>query len=381
MIRTRAAETDIGIGIPLDRDVYNEKGVLLLRKGYIVQTQTQLTTLIKQGLYFLTKDTSDKSGHVAPKTDELLSFVLVDEAYAALVSLYSCTSANDLPSRILKICDFLNLAVKKDADMALGGILLQKNAKYSIIHQIHCALLCEIILKRLGHTDQERSTVIAAALTMNIGMLGLQDFLFFQHKQPSGDQRKGILNHPYRGVEILRHMGVTDQLWLDAVLQHHELLDGSGYPRGLRADDICRAARLLAIADVYGAKIFPRSYRPPLPANTAARQIFLKEREYIFDSELVDIFVKELGIYHPGCFVRLTNGEIGIITRRGGKIHLPIVHSVVGANGMPLPEPKLRVASSADFTVKELLDTQEGNFDINIYRLWQHDKRLATRET
>jgi HD-GYP domain-containing protein (c-di-GMP phosphodiesterase class II) len=73
-----------------------------------------------------------------------------------------------------------------------------------------------------------------------------------------------INTHPMLGYEMLRGTpGLADDT-LDMVLHHHEYLDGSGYPHGLRGAEICDLTRMLTIADVYGALVEPRSYKPPM---------------------------------------------------------------------------------------------------------------------
>jgi len=75
--------------------------------------------------------------------------------------------------------------------------------------------------------------------------------------------------HPAAGFELLRDGGECDPVTLDAVRHHHEMLDGSGYPDGLRGPEIGDLVRLLTICDIYAALTERRAYKPPLPAEDA----------------------------------------------------------------------------------------------------------------
>jgi hypothetical protein len=116
------------------------------------------------------------------------------------------------------------------------------------------------------------------------------------------------------------------------VLHHHERLDGSGYPHGLRGEDIPCPTRLLAIVDIYTAMLRPRTYRDAMPARMALRSIFL-ERGQLVDDALAAALIKELGVYPPGTLVRLANDEIGIVVRRGEDATHPLVFRLMTAEG------------------------------------------------
>ena len=158
-------------------------------------------------------------------------------------------------------------------------------------------------------------------------------------------------SHPQRGVELLRAYGVTDESWLTTVFQHHEFMNGSGYPQGLQGEDIVINARMLTLADVYCVKLFSRAYRLPLPPDVAAREIITGSRGQSFDQELAKVLVKEIGIFHPGSLVRLINGEIAVVTQRGKKIHHPIVQSVLREDGVPFLKPIRRDCSKENYSI------------------------------
>jgi len=374
MINKKAVkEGDIIVGNPLHQDVYDARGSLLLKGGCRVESQTQLDALLERGLYFLSiiperlQDSSDQ------KSEPSSPFELIEKVYKLEALCSKQGSKMDFPAKIVDLCSHLQKACEIDEDASLGSVLLRKGSKYSINHQIHCAIVCEIISKSLRRSPTERLPLLAAALTMNIDILELQNQLFYQRDKLNEEQKIAVRNHPGQGTELLRSYGVTDEALLKTVLQHHEFIDGSGYPQGLQDPDICENARLLLLADIYCAKLFPRSYRSPLNPKVAAQEIFTGARGQHFDPDLKKIFIKELGIFHPGSFVRLENGERAVVTRRGEKIHQPSVHSVMKADGSRYLAPKLRDCSKAGFAIQDNVPYEEINININKSPLWGHD--------
>ena len=99
-----------------------------------------------------------------------------------------------------------------------------------------------------------------------------------------------IKAHPQVGYDILKDIEFPWPIAL-AVLQHHERLDGSGYPQGLTAPDILLEARILAVADVVEAMASRRPYRPALGIDQALEEIS-RNRGVLYDPEVVDICVK-----------------------------------------------------------------------------------------
>jgi HD-GYP domain-containing protein (c-di-GMP phosphodiesterase class II) len=364
---------DILVGEPLPRDVFDEAGVLLLKKDCLIESQRQLDALLTRGLYFITLWHPAGRTPEAPaiKIKKTIPFELVDGIYVQLSTLFSIQNINkNFSSRVIEVATSIQNTCQLDADASLGAIFLSKERSYFITHQIHCAIICDIILKYLGLSPPERLPVLAAALTMNISMVELQDILFKQKERLNEEQQKKVQIHPQQGAELLRAYGVTDEAWLTTVLQHHEFIDGSGYPQGLRDEAISQNARILTLADVYCAKLSPRAYRIPLSPNVASRELFSNARGQFFDQDLARSFIKILGIFHPGSFVRLANGEIALVTYRGEKIHHPIVHSVINTNGVPRVTPKQRDCSIDQYAITDSIAPEKVKVTINKLLVW-----------
>lgn len=239
----------------------------------------------------------------------------VDERCAALLSS--------------RIDDSLFLLVQMLQDRAIG---------YSTTHALLCASLCHEVAQSLGLTADQRCSLFRAALTMNIGMTRLHDELSRRPVQPGPTDRQRIETHPMTAVELLHRHGVRDEAWLKLVRHHHRELPAIALMS--EADPLLLMAHLLKLADMYVARLSPRANRHGLPPNQAARDIFLTADAK--PSPMGALFIKALGIYIPGSYVRLVSGEVGVVVRRGRKANAPLVYALISRQGMPLGEPALR---------------------------------------
>ena len=156
--------------------------------------------------------------------------------------------------------------------------------------------------------------------------------------------------------------------WFKAVLHHHEKYDGSGYSGALRGDDLPLSVRLISLADTYSAMIQPRLYRGGVLPRDALREIFVQRGKEI-DEGLAQLFIKELGVYPPGAFVKLQNGETAVVTRPGENAMNPIVHSVLGPRGAPLNNPIKRDTADPDLAIRDMVP-RDKTTKLDLPRLW-----------
>ncbi|HAF01255.1 MAG TPA: metal-dependent phosphohydrolase, partial [Methylophilaceae bacterium] len=218
-------------------------------------------------------------------------------------------------------------------------------------------------------SSDEIVAIAAAALTMNVSMIKLQEKLQHQQTELTELERKLINNHSQEGVNMLKNAGVDNKDWLSFVLLHHENEDGSGYPNGIRGDAIPQSAKIISLADRYCARISSRSYRKALLPNSALRDMLVTDKEHI-SPMLIKCFIEVLGVYPAGTFVRLENGETAVVTSKGESTTTPFVHSYIGSRGDVLIEPLKRDTSKAHYSIREVISAEHANFRLSMQRIW-----------
>ncbi len=210
-------------------------------------------------------------------------------------------------------------------------------SRYSVMHALLVGVVCDIASRSLPDwSDPKRCSLRRAALTMNIAMTRLQDLLAVQDTPVTAEQRSQIQDHAQRGSELLRTMGVSDELWLEAVAHHHDAPAGplAGHP------DPLQLARLIQRTDIFAARLSPRHKRAAMSGTGAAKGAYFDEKEQ--PDEAGSLIIKAVGLYPPGSYVQLADGETAIVLRRGTSADKPIVASVVSASGTSLLRPTLR---------------------------------------
>ena len=298
----------------------------------------------------------------APAADTQSPFKVMSDIELRLRMLFSSLAVartTDFSARILNICRDLQHLCEIDADAALGILVLGTEVRYTITHPLHVALLCELVARKNGIDAERRQPILAAALTCNIAMMELQDMLQTQQAPLTEEQSAQIRQHPENAAEMLRKAGVQDAVWIDTVRHHHERLDGKGYPGTLSGNYISVPVRIVSLADTYGAMISPRNYRAVKFSWQSLRDVFLK-RGAAMDAALPQLFIDELGVFPPGAFVTLNNGETAVVTRRGANTLAPQVQSVVSSKGVPLSAPLLRDSAQEPYSIRDFAPPSKG---------------------
>lgn len=376
----------IRIGRPLPFSVYDRYGNLLLRAGFIISSELQRNTLLKQGVF-----RQPPSGHSVPDAEgdsfthasHFTVFETIEILIARLEQAYALLDT-DQRQRFPLVCAGIGLDIQQlcedNPDAVLAGIQVSQHLPYELTHPLHCGILCELIGKALALPLMQRLGLVCGAISHDVGIIRLQPTLDEQPSSLSDQQWQQIRQHPVAGEQRLRRAGVDDPTWLDAVLHHHERLDGSGYPYGLRAEQLSDAARLMAIADIYTAMIRPRAHRDAHLARDVLRELYQDEGRTL-DIRLVRLFIRHIGVFPPGAIVRLANGEIAVVQKRGqDAANAPVCYSILDADGEPLAIPLERDSSAPEFGVKAMLphhDHPALHRHLNV--LWPPLRRICQR--
>ena len=158
---------------------------------------------------------------------------------------------------------------------------------YTVNHQNGVSRLARRIAQELGLSSFEVEGIRVAGQLHDIGKIAIPSQLLTKVDRLHEEELTLVKTHVNRGVEILENI---DFPWpiLAMVSQHHERLDGSGYPNGLKGDEICLSARILAVADVTDAVINARPYRAAL-STEALLTILQDDNDLLYDQEVVSV--------------------------------------------------------------------------------------------
>lgn len=348
-------------GAPLPWGIRDADGKLLLARGHLVADAEMVRVLLERGMFVDAGEVGGTGSRSEPVPVQKEGFFGRWRLLYGRLGSILMSPADNLGQVIGELAGLLISLVDSDPDKMLFQILRHDQTRlqtYGVSHSLHTAAVCCLTARRMGWDEDQRRSLVGAALTMNVSMIALQGRLAMQATPPTPEQRAEIHSHPQRSVEMLQRGGVTDPLWLLAVAQHHETGDGYGYPMGIA--DTHEAARMLHYVDVFSAKISARASRPAMLPNMAARDIFTANHGH----PLAAALIKEFGIYPPGCFVKLLSGETALVTRRGSNANTPHVACLTNRNGDPLAQPIRRDTAHKDHAIISV--TTESNVMVRI---------------
>ncbi|SNB58441.1 HD domain-containing protein [Marinobacter sp. es.042] len=350
----RIAPGALTIGRPLPWDVYDADGNILLRQGYVIQTDSQLEQLFERGR-FKPRKIERPQEEVFEDTRDRNPFADYPDLLHSLEATLKAITDSD-PSaqkRLLGLARMIERTCTESPDATLALVHL-----YSIGPVIHeqilfYAILCQFIGRQFGLEEKRIAVLTAAALTANLGLVPIADKLNASNTVLNDEQRGVIRKHPERSIQALQAAGIDNKLLLTIIAQHHEQADGSGYPGGLSGTEIRPEAEILALAERYVAMITKRAYRQRM--NVAdARKLIANLADGKFRPAIPKALLQILGEYPPGILVRLENNEVGVVTRRPVRARGPFVKAIFGPRGNRYTGTFERDTSEPDFGIQSL---------------------------
>lgn len=171
---------------------------------------------------------------------------------------------------------------------ALASAVDAKDA-YTNGHSMRVAKYASAIAERMGMNQQEQEDIYYMGLLHDIGKIGVDDRIITKPDKLTDEEYEKMKNHTTIGAEILSNVSEIPELVLGA-RGHHERYDGTGYPNGIKGEEIPLEARMIAVADAYDAMASKRSYRDILPQKIVREEI-AKGRGTQFDPEVTDIML------------------------------------------------------------------------------------------
>jgi len=311
----RLNRSDLHVGTPLQWSCYDRNGHLLLRKGVAISFDHQIDRLIGEGLFAMDSGGSTKAAGVFQSESVFERLVsLTWGLRASFNDLLSNTPSSDTEERLRSRVQKVMEVCVADPNAAIAAIHLDVQNPYVLSHHVHSAIMCVLLGKRIGISDEDLLPVVCAAMTCDLGMA---EFVYLEKQTASLDEEQAatVRQHVERSVSILARAGIDDPIWLNTILQHHERWNGTGYPNNLAREEIAVGARLLAVADSYTAMVRTRAHRLARMPLEAQGEIF-KHMGILYEARICVALVKEFGLYPPGSMVRLTNSELVVSHRR-----------------------------------------------------------------
>ncbi|MFC4258037.1 HD-GYP domain-containing protein [Marinobacter lacisalsi] len=192
----------------------------------------------------------------------------------------------------------------------LGRIREKDN--YLLEHSVNLSVLMSIFGKSVGHSSDVLHQTIVGALLHDIGKILTPDEILHKPGRLTPEEFEIMKEHAAHSHQILAGTEGIGELSVLTAAEHHERLDGSGYPKGLRDDEISVYGRMAAIADVYDAITSDRVYHKGMTPTQGLKKLLEWSGDHL-DPTLVRHFIRCLGLYPVGSMVLLESGRLGVV--------------------------------------------------------------------
>ncbi|MDM8533757.1 HD-GYP domain-containing protein [Clostridiaceae bacterium HSG29] len=201
---------------------------------------------------------------------------------------------------------------------------------YLFEHQINVCILSIYIGRKLHYNNKNIKKLAKAALIFDYGCLLLENKDLISKLKLTDEERKEYKTHTTLGYDFLRNnldFSITEII---PSLEHHERVNGTGYPRGITGDKMHEFSRIIAIADAYDELTSSRIGKPAFPQSEAI-EFLMGSAGSLYDFEFVNIFVKNIIPYPRGSKVMLSNGDVGFVINQNRD--LPLRPKVIVVEG------------------------------------------------
>jgi putative nucleotidyltransferase with HDIG domain len=199
---------------------------------------------------------------------------------------------------------------------ALSSVVrIKSKDEYTFMHSVGVAAIMVAFGRHLELPEADLQEIVRGALLHDLGKILVPDAILNKPGRLTDEEFAVMRSHAALGIEVLMETAGFSEKSMEAVAMHHERNDGSGYPRGLKGDQITLVGQMSALIDVYDALTSERVYKTAWEPSFTLKKM-LEWSPAQFDTALVQRFIRFLGIYPVGSLVELESGRLAIVVEQ-----------------------------------------------------------------
>lgn len=309
-------------GMRIDQAIIDRMGRKLVVRGtelndYLIEGLQKLNIT---GVYIVEGEDEPEEVKACPQAKEKIEkYSVPDRAKVQLTEsvkkrvsegiqyLYSDTESENFVQTTNGIADDLMRAITENDAVAVDIEALKVSDEYTFKHCVDVATMSMVIGRRYGLSDAQLHQLGISGLLHDVGKSKIPNEVLNKAGKLTDEEFNIMRQHTKLGYDILKEKkGVSEEIAL-GVLQHHEKINGRGYPYGLMGDEITLYAKIISVADIYDALVTERPYKKPMSKRDAVEMIMALTEE--LDITALKSFLESVILYPVGCEVKLSNGE------------------------------------------------------------------------
>jgi len=199
-------------------------------------------------------------------------------------------------------------------NLLIGMTDIKSHDDYTYQHSVNVCVLAIILGISNGYNRAQLRTLGTGALLHDIGKINIPLEILNKPGSLTDEEYMIVKKHSLDGFKLIRNSSEIPLLSAHIALEHHERVDGKGYPRGLVQENIHEYGLIVAVADIFDALVSDRPYRRGF-SNKEAMRIVDQSKHTQLSPLFVDMLYKHVDLYPPGTVVTLTTGDIAVVTR------------------------------------------------------------------
>ncbi len=304
----------IRTGMMLGKSLYNASGEMLLSEGkeFTPSYIERLQQLRINGVYI--DDSISEDIEIQNVVSDEVRNKAVQGVRNILTHSVSDNPADKTASivKAKEIVESIMAEILKNSNLMVNMVDLKVFDEYTYYHSVNVAVLSTVVGVAIGMNHRDLFALGLASLLHDIGKVFINKCIISKPCDLSDNETDDIRRHSELGYTYLRSMFDVPVKASLGILHHHERYDGSGYPKGLVAEQISLFGRIIAVADVFDALVSDRPYRKALLPSDAMEHI-MGNGGVIFDPNIARIFSMKVAPYPLGTAVVLSNGNEGLV--------------------------------------------------------------------
>jgi HD-GYP domain-containing protein (c-di-GMP phosphodiesterase class II) len=297
----------------LGRNILTTDGKILLRSG-VKLNYRYIEKLKKLGVFFIYVE-DDRLEDIITEDDKIaeLKQTTLKNMSRIMKNVYTCNS-REIKDSLNIVEDLVDYIINMgDVNTSLNDIRTYDN--YTYVHSLDTCIMASFLGLSYGLNEKELKELAIGAILHDIGKLNIDNKIINKCGALTDEEFLEIRQHPIYGEQILsKNLRISDNA-IKAVIQHHERIDGRGYPYNLVDNEISKFGKIVCICDVYDAVSNDRVYRKKFRPNEAY-ELILAGSGTAFDSSMVQKFRETFAVYPLSCCVRLSNSVEGYVIRQ-----------------------------------------------------------------
>lgn len=313
-------------GMTIAEDIYNEYGAVIITDGTVLDDF--MIDRISQLGFSKIKVYDNEGDMIEVSGSELFRAQYNENLNSVKSVLHDISNGKEIDNKRVNAATSSILArINENRDIVSCITEMRATGEYLYTHCVNVSLLSMLIGKWMKFDYPRLKYLVTAAFLHDVGKSRIPQKILNKPGPLDADEFKEMKNHPAYGYKIAESIAGMNEDIRKGILLHHEREDGSGYPFGLKGDNIHEFAKIIAVADMYDAMTSNRPYKERACPFDVIETIE-KDNFGILDHKVASTFLKNIASYYMGEIVKLSNGAIGeIVYINPFNISRPIVKS------------------------------------------------------